>query len=224
MSIVFMTITTIIVYISARTLSFRLPSPLTTPVFTSTVALIVLFSLSGVTVEDYEPAKNALTFLLGPATVALAVPLYRNRTVLMERLVPAAAGLVIGTVATILSAVFLATIFGFSEELTAAAAVKAVTTPVAIEAAVILGGDPALSAAFVITAGIFGAMFGPLLLKLMRIDDPFSKGLGIGTVSHGIGTSRAVMESPLEGAVSSAAMGFAAMITSVLLPWLKVFL
>ncbi|OXS80649.1 hypothetical protein B1B05_00980 [Domibacillus enclensis] len=198
----------------------RFPSPFTTPVFTSTAAVIVILLLMNVSYEEYTPAKDIMTFLLGPATVALALPLYHNRVVLMERLVPTAAGLIVGTISTIVSSVWLSAALGLSETIQATSSVKAVTTPVAIEAAVIIGGDPALAAAFVMTAGIFGAVCGPLLLTMAGIQDPFSRGLGIGTVSHGIGTSQAVLEGPVQGAVSSAAMGFASIITALVLPWL----
>ena len=212
-------IMTVSVYMLSRILSSRFPSPYTTPVFTSTVVMIVLLLVMDVSYEAYTPAKDIMTFLLGPATVALAVPLYHNRVVLRERLIPAAAGLLVGTLSTITSAVWLASAFGLSETIQATAAVKAVTTPVAIEAAIIIGGDPALAAAFVMTAGIFGAVFGPFLLNVFHIKDPFSRGLGIGTVSHGIGTSQAVLEGQVQGAVSSAAMGFASIVTSLVLPW-----
>lgn len=218
MTIAFIAVT-VGVYWLARMISIRFSSPLTTPVFTSTAILIFLLMAANQSYEDYRPAKDIMTFLLGPATVALAVPLYHNWNVLKERMIPAAAGLVIGTLSTIASAVWIAAAFGLSKTIQATAAVKAVTTPVAIEAASIIGGDPALAAAFVMTAGIFGAVFGPFLLTLMKINDPFSRGLGIGTVSHGIGTSQAVLEGPVQGAVSSAAMGFASIVTSLVLPW-----
>lgn len=218
MTVVYILVT-IGLYQLSRLLAIRFPSPFTTPVFTSTAAIIILLLISDVSYEEYTPAKDIMTFLLGPATVALALPLYHNRAVLREQLIPAAAGLVVGTLSTIASAVWLASGFGLSKTIQAAAAVKAVTTPVALEAAAIIGGDPALAAAFVMTAGIFGAVFGPFLLTIFRIKDPFSRGLGIGTVSHGIGTSQAVLEGPVQGAVSGAAMGFAAIITSLVLPW-----
>ncbi|WP_046181365.1 LrgB family protein [Domibacillus tundrae] len=210
---------TVAVYLGARVISMRFPSPFTTPVFTSTAVVIAILLAFNVSYEAYTPAKDMMTFLLGPATVALAVPLYHNREVLLERLVPAVVGLVVGTMSTIASAVGLSAAFGLSETIQATAAVKAVTTPVAIEAALIIGGDPSLAAAFVMTAGIFGAVFGPFLLNVFHIKDPFSRGLGIGTVSHGIGTSQAVLEGPVQGAVSSAAMGVASIITSLVLPW-----
>ncbi|WP_100331194.1 LrgB family protein [Bacillus xiapuensis] len=211
---------TIMVYMLARRLAIRMPSVLTTPVFTSTAVLILLLIACGISYEEYTPAKEIMIYLLGPATVALAVPLYHNRAVLYSRMLPALIGLTTGTVATITSAVWLVKAFGLSETVAAAAAAKAVTTPVAIEISRLIGGDPALSAAFVMVAGMFGAMFGPWVLTAAHISDPFSRGMSIGTVSHGIGTSQAVAEGALQGAVSGAAMGFAAILTSVLLPWL----
>ncbi|KAB7706313.1 LrgB family protein [Bacillus aerolatus] len=209
-----------IVYFIARLLAVRFPSPLTTPVFLSTAAIILILVLGGISYEEYTPAKEVMTYLLGPATVALAVPLYHNRHVLLKKVVPAFAGLTAGTFATVVSAVWLVKAFHLSETMAASAAVKSVTTPVAIEVALIIGGDPALSAIFVMVAGMFGAMFGPWLLTVMKVTDPFSRGLSIGTTAHGIGTAQAVAEGRLQGAVSGAAMGFAAILTSFIMPWL----
>ncbi|PAQ12773.1 hypothetical protein CD798_17670 [Bacillaceae bacterium SAOS 7] len=211
---------TVAVYLLSRKLSFRFPSPFTTPVFVSTTVIIVVLLFSGISYEEYTPAKEIMTYLLGPATVALAVPLYHNRAVFMSRLVPAFIGLTIGTISTIASAVWLVKAFGLSKTIAATAATKAVTTPVAIEVVKVIGGDPALAAAFVMVAGMFGAIFGPFILNVMKITDPFSRGLSIGTVAHGIGTAQAVTEGRLQGAVSGAAMGFAGIVTSIILPWL----
>ncbi|KAB2329384.1 LrgB family protein [Cytobacillus depressus] len=211
---------TIIVYIGAKKLSQRVSSPLTTPILTATIIIIVFLSLMDISYQQYVPAKEWMTILLGPATVALAVPMYKNREIIKEKLKPAVLGLVIGTISTITSAVWLSKALGLSDTIQAASAVKAVTSPVAIEAVVHIGGDPSLTAAFVITAGIFGAVMGPIILNLVEISDPFSRGLGLGTVSHGIGTSQAMMEGPIQGAVSSVAMGLVAIITSIILPWI----
>ncbi|OZI10216.1 hypothetical protein CEW92_18185 [Bacillaceae bacterium SAS-127] len=211
---------TVAVYLLSRKLSFRFPSPFTTPVFVSTTVIIVVLFFSGISYEEYTPAKEIMTYLLGPATVALAVPLYHNRAVFMSRLVPAFIGLTIGTISTIASAVWLVKAFGLSKTIAATAATKAVTTPVAIEVVKVIGGDPALAAAFVMVAGMFGAIFGPFILNVMKITDPFSRGLSMGTVAHGIGTAQAVAEGRLQGAVSGAAMGFTGIVTSLILPWL----
>lgn len=211
---------TIVVYIGAKWLSMRMLSPLTTPLLTATIVIIAILYSMDITYEQYAVAKEWITYLLGPATVALAVPMYQNRAVIMEKLFPALFGLLIGTLSTIMSAVWLSKVFGLSETIQATSAVKAVTTPVAIEAVALIGGDPALAAAFVITAGVFGAVFAPTILTWLGIMDPFSRGLGIGTVAHAVGTSQAVKEGPIQGAVSSMAMGFAAILTSIILPWL----
>lgn len=213
-------IITVIVYLGARYLSIRLVSPLTTPVLTASLVIIGILLTFDITYEQYSQAKEWMTFLLGPATVALAVPMYQNRNVILEKIIPALFGLSVGTISTIISAVWISKAFGFSEEIQAAAAVKAVTTPVAIEAVLIINGDPALASAFVIIAGIVGAVIAPPLLSVLKINDPLSRGLGIGTVSHVIGTSQAIKEGPIEGAVSSMAMGIAAIFTSIILPWL----
>ena len=217
---VFSIAVTIAAYWVSRFLARKYPSPLTTPVFLSTVLIIIVLVACGLDYKDYGPAKDIMTYLLGPATVALAVPLYHNKDLLLKKWFPALAGLVLGTLSTIISGILLSKLFAFSETIAASVATKSVTTPVAIEAAKIIGGDPALSAIFVMIAGIFGAMFGPWLLNIMRISDPFSRGLAIGTVSHGIGTAQIMTEGPLPAGVSGAAMGFAAILTSVVLPWL----
>ncbi|WML28630.1 LrgB family protein [Neobacillus sp. OS1-32] len=211
---------TLIVYIAAIKLAKRFPSPFTTPILTATAVIIVILSSLGISYNQYTPAKDWMTFMLGPATVALAVPMYKNQKIIKDKLKPAVWGLMIGTISTITSAVWLTKALGLSDRFQATSAVKAVTTPVAIEAAVLIGGNPPLAAAFVITAGIFGAVLGPIILSLVKITDPFSRGLGIGTVSHGIGTSQIMMEGPVQGAVSSLAMGAAAIITSIILPWI----
>ncbi|WP_338471708.1 LrgB family protein [Niallia sp. XMNu-256] len=211
---------TVVVYLGAKWLSERLVSPLTTPVLTASLLIIVILSVFDISYEQYSEAKEWISILLGPATVALAVPMYHNRTVIMEKMIPALFGLMIGTISTIVSAVWLSKVFGLSEAIQAAAAVKAVTTPVAIDVVLIINGDPALASAFVVIAGIVGAVLAPTLLSILKIKDPFSRGLGIGAVSHVIGTSQAVKEGPLEGAVSSMALSLAAIFTTLILPWL----
>ncbi|MEK4884565.1 MULTISPECIES: LrgB family protein [Bacillus] len=217
---VFSIVVTIAAYWISRILARKYPSPLTTPVFLSTVLIIIVLTVCRMDYKDYGPAKDIMTYLLGPATVALAVPLYHNKDLLLKKWMPALAGLVLGTFSTVISAVLLAKLFDFSGTIAASVATKSVTTPVAIEEAKIIGGDPALSAIFVMVAGIFGAMFGPWLLNVTRISDPFSRGLSIGTVSHGIGTAQILSEGSLPGGVSGAAMGFASILTSAVLPWL----
>jgi putative effector of murein hydrolase len=215
---------TVATYTLSRALAMRYASPFTTPVFFSTtVVLLVLWGL-GLRFEDYEPAKNVLGWFLGPATVGLAVPLYKNRYTLVRHAVPACVGLVVGSLAMVVAAVCLAKGFALSATIVASISLKSVTAPIAIELAPILGGHPTLTAVCVIATGMLGAMVGPWLMTLCGIDDPLARGLALGTIAHGQGTAQAVIEGELQGAAAGIAMGLAAVFTSGLAPVLLAFL
>jgi putative effector of murein hydrolase len=182
------------------------------------VIVIAVLLLLNISYKEYEPASEIMTYFLGPATVALAVPLYRQRKIISAYAVPALSGLVAGIVSTILSAVFIAYLLDLSDLILVSLTIKSITIPVASEVARIIGADSILVAAFVMITGMLGAMIGPFLMNSMKIRDPFSRGLAIGTIAHGIGTAEAAREGELQGAVSGAAMGMAAIITSLFLP------
>jgi putative effector of murein hydrolase len=205
-------------YLLSRAVARRYPSPLTTPVFLGTVLTILVLAPSGVRVTDYEPAQRIMVFLLGPATVGLAVPLYKNRRTLLTNTLPALAGLAIGSLATLSAAVVLARLLGLPSVIRASISVKSVTAPIAVELAPIVHGSPTLTAAFVIATGMIGAMLGPWLMSAAGIHDPLARGLALGTVSHGQGTAQALIEGELQGAAAGIAMGLAAVFTSVVAP------
>jgi len=211
-------------YAVSRRLSRRWPSPFTSPVFFTTLATVLVLALSRVHLSDYAQAKEILTFLLGPATVALALPLYRNRRLLTANLVPALAGLIAGAIGTMVTAVALAKALGFSRTIVASISIKSVTAPVAVELAGIIQADPALTVAFVIVTGMVGVMLGPWLLDRAGIRSPLARGLALGTISHGQGTAQAALESELSGAIASIALGIAAVFTSLAAPRLLPYL
>ncbi|MFF2450105.1 LrgB family protein [Neobacillus sp. NPDC058068] len=211
---------TVSVYYFARFLAAKYSSPLTSPVFISTVIIIIFLVMSNVSYDEYIPAKNIMTYLLGPATVALAVPIYKNRLLFAKYFGAAIMGISIGIVTTITSAILLAKCFQFSKAFTLALTVKSVTVPVATEIGKIIHGNISLIAAYVIITGMIGAMFGAKLLNMFKVDHPFARGLSIGTIAHGIGTAEAIKEGEIQGAVSGAAMGIAAVFTSFIIPYL----
>jgi predicted murein hydrolase (TIGR00659 family) len=214
----------IAVTVGAYTLSLaarrRYSSPLTTPVLFSTIIVIAVLLMAGVSFEDYRPAKEIMTFLLGPATVALAIPLYKNRRAFFSQLVPASLGLLAGSLGTMIVAGLSARILGFSPELLSSIAIKSTTVPIAVEIARIVHGNPTLTAIFVVITGMIGASFGPWLMDRLDITHPVSRGLALGTISHGQGTAQAASESELSGAVAAVAMGLGAICTSLAAPWL----
>jgi putative effector of murein hydrolase len=207
-------------YVLSRVVARRYPSPLTTPVFFSTVLIVLVLSQAAIGVADYEPAKQIMVFLLGPATVSLAVPLYKSRRTLLANTVPALAGLVVGSLTTLATAVILARVLGLSDVIRASIGLKSVTAPIAIELAPIVHGNPALAAAFVIATGMIGAMVGPWIMTAAGIRDPVARGLALGTISHGQGTAQATLEGELTGAAAGIAMGLAAIFVSATAPLL----
>ncbi|MFN7251455.1 MAG: LrgB family protein [Anaerobacillus sp.] len=209
---------TVAAYLLSKVVGKRYPSPFTTPVFFSTAIIMTILVTFGLTFEDYTVAKDIMTFLLGPATVALAVPLYKNRMIIKKHSGPALVGIILGTMSTIVGAVLLAKLLTLSNEILASVSVKSVTVPVAVEIASIIGGDPALTAAFVVATGILGTMIGPWLMNLTNINHPLSRGLALGTISHGQGTAQAATEGELQGAVAGVAMGLAAIFTAIVAP------
>jgi predicted murein hydrolase (TIGR00659 family) len=215
---------TITVYLLTLYIAKKIRSPFTSPVFLSTILIIVVLTGANISYHQYLPAKDIMTFLLGPATVALAVPIYNNRKLIRMYLMPALFGLLVGTFTTIMIALLLAKWLHFSKSMILSISIKSVTVPVAAEIGQIIGGNPSLIAAFVIITGMFGAMFGPKLLNLLNVHHPFARGLSIGTISHGIGTAEAVREGEMQGAVAGASMGIAAILTSIIIPYLIPFL
>ena len=217
-------ILTVFVYLASRYITKKYSSPLTSPVFLSTVIIIIILLASNISYSEYEPAKSIMTYLLGPATVSLAVPIYNNRALFAKYIVAAVTGLLIGSISTILSALLMAKGLHLSKIYLLGLTVKSVTVPVAAEIGGIIHGNISLIAAYVIVTGMLGAMFGAKVLNWFKIDDPFARGLAIGTIAHGIGTAEAVKEGEIQGAVSGAAMGIAAIITSFIIPYIIHFI
>lgn len=214
---------TILVYLMSRIISKKYPSPFTTPVFLSTLVMILFLLLTGTTYEKYEPAKDIMTYLLGPATIALAIPIYKHRNILLKYKFSVGISLCLGSVVTILSTVFMAKLLNIPSTIIASLSVKTATVPIAIEVSNVIRGDKSLTATFVILTGILGGMLGPYFLRKTKITSPFSRGLAIGTVSHGIGTAEIVKEGQIQGAISGIAMGLAAIFISLFVPLIRMF-
>jgi putative effector of murein hydrolase len=217
--LIFCVALTVFAYGLSRVLAKHHPSPLTSPVFFSTLLIVLLLYAVGLNDQDYKPAKDVLVLLLGPASVAIAVPIYRNRATLRIHIFPALAGIVVGCITTISVAIALSAVFEFSDVIARSMSVKSVTAPIAIELADIMKGDPALAAGFVIVTGMIGTMLGPWLLTMTGILHPLARGLALGTVSHGQGTAQALTEGSLQGAIAGIAMGLSAIATSFVLPF-----
>jgi len=193
-------------------------NPLLNPVMLSVIVIVLVLAATRTSYQTYFDGAQFVHFLLGPATVALAIPLYRQFDKVRRSAVAVLASIAVGSVTAAVSAVAVAWLLGGSAATLASLAPKSVTAAVAMGISEKLGGLPSLTAVLVITTGILGAMIGPHLLNLLGIRDMAARGLAIGTASHGIGTARAMQVSEVAGAFSGLAMGLNALATALLLP------
>lgn len=199
--------------------------PLANPVLIAVVALVLLLYLTGTAYQTYFDGAQFVHFLLGPATVALAIPLYAQLPRLRAMAGPLLAALLAGSATAMLSAVLIGKLFGASQATLLSLAPKSVTTPIAMGIAERIGGLPSLTAVLVITTGILGAVSARFIYQALGITDHAVRGFAIGVASHGIGTARAFQVSEQAGAFSGLAMGLNALMTALLvpllLPWLQ---
>jgi predicted murein hydrolase (TIGR00659 family) len=195
-------------------------SPLANPVAIAVAIISLVLVASGMSYQRYFAGAQFVHFLLGPATVALALPLARQVPRLRRSLLPLACALLAGCVTAIVSAVAVAALLGASSVLARTIAPKSATSPIAMAVSEHLGGIPALTAVLVIGTGIFGAATARFLLNALRIESHAARGLALGVAAHGIGTARAFQVSPEMGAYAGLGMGLNGVLTALLAPWL----
>jgi predicted murein hydrolase (TIGR00659 family) len=198
--------------------------PLLHPVVIAAAMLITFLLLSGTPYQAYFKGGQYVHFLLGPATVALAIPLYQQLPKIKKMWLPISITLVGGVCMAALSSVMIAQFLGASIETQLSLAPKSVTAPVAMAISEQIGGLPSLTAVLVVCTGILGAIVGTRILDALHIKDDSIKGIAMGITAHGIGTARAFQVSSEMGAFSGLAMALATFTTAFILPWLVGYL
>lgn len=195
------------------------PSPLCNPLLIAVVLVIAALALLGVPNADYQAGTAPLNWLLTPATVCLALPLYEQLQTLKKDLPAILAGVVSGTLASIGGIFLMGRLFSLEGGLLVSLLPKSITTAMGIVLAEQLGGYPAITTAAIVVTGILGSLIGEALAKLFRLKSKVAQGVAFGTASHVIGTSRASELDPLMGAVSSLSLVVAGVVTAVVLPF-----
>lgn len=192
--------------------------PLANPVVISAALVIALLQLTATPFPVYFEGAQFVHFMLGPATVALAVPLVQNRALVKRSAAPIAAALVAGSVTAVVCALLAGWALGLPADVLASLAPKSVTTPIAMGIASGLGGIPALTAVLVILTGIIGAVAVTPLMNLLKIRDMRARGFAAGVAAHGIGTARAFQVDPVAGAFAGIGMALNGALTALLVP------
>lgn len=192
--------------------------PALNPVMIAVLLIAGILMVTGIEYRTYFDGAQFVHFLLGPATVALAVPLYRQFQQVRRSAVALLVALLTGSAASALSAVAIAWALGASERTLLSLAPKSVTSPIAMGVSEQIGGLPSLTAVFVILTGIIAASFGTWVLNLVRVKDWRARGFGMGVAAHGIGTARALQVNEVAGAFAGLGMGLNGLATAILLP------
>jgi predicted murein hydrolase (TIGR00659 family) len=216
---------TLATYVLAQAAYQRLDqAPWANPVLWTVLALALLLALTGTPYPAYFSGAQFIHFLLGPAVVALAWPLWQRRAELRRRWLAVLVAALVGGSAAAGSAVLAGWVLGLPMTVLASLAPKSVTAPVAMGIAQQLGGIPALAAVFAVLTGLIGALLAKPLFDLLRIRQPEVRGFALGTVSHGIGAARALQVQPAAGAYAALALGLQVLLAALLMPFASLLL
>lgn len=193
-------------------------NPAVNPVAIAAILLILLLFASNTSYQTYFAGAQFVHFMLGPAIIALAVPLVRNLPKVRASLIPMVAALFVGASTAVVSAIVVSVALGATPAVTLSMAPKSVTTPIAMGISERIGGLPSLTAAMVVATGVLGAIIVTPLLNLLRIRDWRARGFAVGTVSHGVGVARAFQVHEVAGVFAAMALCLNALITPVVVP------
>ncbi|MER2172340.1 MAG: LrgB family protein [Psychrobacillus psychrodurans] len=185
-----MAIGTIFIFIGMTFVYRRFTYPLLLPILTTTIILVVVLSFSGISYDTYMSGAKWIDAMLGPAVVGMAYPLYIQREKIIKNKVTIILGVTVAMLSGLISIALLAKLMSFEDFLQKSLIPKSITSPIAMPISESIGGIPTLTAVFVILAGLIGALTGPFLFKLFHIETAISRGISIGSASHGIGLSK----------------------------------
>lgn len=209
---------TFVIYGLAQIIQRRTRSSLFNPILVTITLIIVFLTANDIPYDTYNRYGQYIEFWLKPAVVALAVPLYKQLSTVKKQLLPIVLSALGGCVSGVISVVFVADLLGASHEIVMSLAAKSVTTPIAMEVTGALGGIPSLTAAVVVSVGIFGGITGFGVMRMSHINSPMAQGLSLGTAAHAVGTSRAITVSDRYGAFASLGLTLNGIFTAILTP------
>lgn len=212
-TIIFYIICTIFMFVFCNKMYQKFKLPLLNPVLIASSIIILLLILFEIPYTTYNKGGAVITKVLGPLVVILAIPLYKNRHSLMKNFIPIIGGVSAGILTTFVTVIGLCKILNVDNSIIVSLFAKSITTPMAVEATKILGGREAVTIIAVVLTGILGAGFAPMVIKYGKIKNDIAKGIGIGTSSHAVGTSKAVEMGDEIGAASGLAIAVTGIIT-----------
>lgn len=218
-----MIIGTVLIYLLMAKLYKRFCTPLLFPVLTATITIILLLTLFSFSYDEYMSGAKWIDAILGPAVVSMAYPLYSQRKVIKENVIPIFTSVVIAMLSGLVSIIVFAKLIQLDHDVILALLPKSITTPVAMQISWAIGGIPPLTAVFVIVAGLTGSLIGPFIFKVCRIEKSVSRGVSMGSASHGFGVSKLSEYGERVLSMGSVSMTLSAVIGAFICPIFALF-
>ena len=215
---------TLTAFFLGQRLQKKLKSPLLNPILIAVILVLLFLGITGISVKTYQSVMSSLSWLLTPATVCLAVPMYEQFQLLKKNLPAIAAGVAAGAVSCLVMVLLFGLAVGFEPVLTNSLLPKSITTAIGVVLSEMAGGMPGVTTAAIVFTGIFANIMGSAFCRIFHLTDPIAQGVAFGTAGHVIGTSRANELNPLTGAVSSLSLVVAGLLTAVVLPLFSSFI
>lgn len=215
---------TLIAFLLGQKIQKKFRSPLLNPILVAVVLILIFMALTGMEVAEYKAGMGTLSWLLTPATICLAVPMYEQFQILKKNLPMILAGVAAGAVSCLIMVTLFGILVGFDPLLTISLLPKSITTAIGVALSEMMGGMTGVTTAAIVFTGIFASIMGPAFCRIFRLTDPVAQGVAFGTAGHVIGTSKANELNPLTGAVSSLSLVVAGLLTAVILPVLVNFI
>ena len=222
--ILFIISSTVLLFILLNRLYLKVGHPLLLPILTATCITVIILLVFNIPYETYMEGGQWISKMLGPAVVALAFPLYNQRELIFKYKYSIITSIIVAMLAGLISVVALLLLFGSSKEFILTSLPKSLTTPVAMQVSDLVGGIPPLTAVMVMVAGFTGAILGPVLFKLFKIDTAISRGVAMGSASHGVGLTKLKEYSEEDLSIGSLSMGLSAVVGAFIIPLISIYL
>ena len=215
---------TVLLFILLNRLYLKVGNPFLLPILTATIITVIILLVFNIPYETYMEGGEWISKMLGPAVVALAFPLYNQRELIFKYKYSIITSIIVAMLAGLISVVALLLLFGASKDFILTSLPKSLTTPVAMQVSDIVGGIPPLTAVMVMVAGFTGAILGPVLFKLFKIDTAISRGVAMGSASHGVGLTKLKEYSEEDLSIGSLSMGLSAVVGAFIIPLISIYL
>ena len=217
---IFGIIVTILFFNISLYIQRKTKNPILNPLLLSILGIILFLKISKIPYENYKIGSDTISYFLGPVTIVLAVPLYKQFDLFKKHMIEILAGICCGVVSSFVSIIIIGKITNSNVDIINSLIPKSITTPMGLSLTNTLNGIDAITVVAIVLTGILGAIIAPIVFKIGNINHPVAKGIALGTSAHALGTTKALEMGEVEGAMSGLSIGVAGIITVILIPLL----